>query len=367
MKLKYLLISAVLICGFGLSIVPVEAQTFEPPDIMIRIPGMTDLTSVQRGECPPGISEANYNGCYSFPWIGQYINNLYRFAVMAAVILAAVVLMVAGFLWLTAGGNSSQVSTAKEYISGAILGLSLMLGSYTVLYLVNPNLVVFRSLSIPIIKHIDLKEYVTALVTSGATISECSATTLSGSTGTMPDSAFESYFNSAGQEFGVNPVFLAALAQQESTMGRNLGPSSAGAFGIMQIMPGTADDIWNNNRGLPRPAECSGANDPGSVGYTQTCMNWLRNNPRENIRMGAAYIATVQNHVNSCANVAGFDARSELVAAGYNAGPYRRSICNGDVPPFAETVDYVKKVGGYLNDYCQKSGGTEVNPAPSSP
>lgn len=77
------------------------------------------------------------------PWIGQYISRLYMFAVSLSTILAVVVIMVAGLIWTTAGGNQTQVVTAKNYISGAVLGLILMLGSYTILYLINPELVKF--------------------------------------------------------------------------------------------------------------------------------------------------------------------------------------------------------------------------------
>src|SRR3989344_3071396 len=58
-------------------------------------------------------------------WIGQYIGALYRYGVGLAAILAVVMIMVGGFLWLTSGGNQNQISRAKEFIVSALTGLLL--------------------------------------------------------------------------------------------------------------------------------------------------------------------------------------------------------------------------------------------------
>ena len=49
--------------------------------------------------------------------------------------------MYAGFLWLTAGGNSGSTKKAQDVIQNAIMGLVLTLGSYLILYTINPDLV----------------------------------------------------------------------------------------------------------------------------------------------------------------------------------------------------------------------------------
>jgi hypothetical protein len=362
MKSKYALIILgvlLIVLSTPTLVAAQETPLFTIPEPVIKIPGLDKLSDPQ--PCPASSATGQqYSGCYTFPWIGEYISGLYRFAVMATTILATIVLMIAGFLWLTAGGNSSQVSTAKEYMSGAILGLILMLGSYTVLYLVNPSLTVFPALSIPIIRHVDLKEYIQTLKDQGATLQSCPAGNLSNdqSRGVMLDPAYEGYFNAAATAYGIDPVFLASIARVESGLGRNIGPSTAGAYGVMQIMPKTAAEIWRNNPSILKPAECSGANDPASGSYTATCKNWIASHPDINIMMGAAYINSVRGVVSECAQAAGFDATYELIAAGYNAGPYRRSICGGDIPPIAQTIDYVKKVNGFMNEFCNWSTST---------
>jgi hypothetical protein len=54
---------------------------------------------------------------------------------------------------------------------------------------------------------------------------------------------YKDYFIQAGKEFDVNPNILAAIAWLESRGDPNVGTSSAGARGYMQIMPNTAEDI----------------------------------------------------------------------------------------------------------------------------
>lgn len=73
-----------------------------------------------------------------------YFLDLYNFIMGAATIMAIVIMMWGGFLWLTARGNAAQVKTAKEYMSGAVIGVVLMLNIYMLLYLLNPQLTVLK-------------------------------------------------------------------------------------------------------------------------------------------------------------------------------------------------------------------------------
>lgn len=88
--------------------------------------------------------------------IGRYIIALYTFGVYAAGIVATVTLMAAGFVWLMAGGNSSQVEQAKTMIRGALTGYVLLLVSWVLLNTINPNLTEFRSLDIEPVKPVAL-------------------------------------------------------------------------------------------------------------------------------------------------------------------------------------------------------------------
>lgn len=85
----------------------------------------------------------------SIPWIGEYLAAVYRFAVPFGAILAVIVIMVAGIMWMTSGG-AKGLSTAKEWITNAVVGLLLLVGSYVVLSTINPDLVTFKNVQIQI-------------------------------------------------------------------------------------------------------------------------------------------------------------------------------------------------------------------------
>ena len=80
--------------------------------------------------------------------IGIYIKAIYKYAVGIVGILAAVVLMFGGVVWLTAGGNQTRIGEAKAWIGASLTGLIIVLTSYMILYTVNPDLVNFRPIVI---------------------------------------------------------------------------------------------------------------------------------------------------------------------------------------------------------------------------
>jgi len=81
-------------------------------------------------------------------YLGCYISVIYTFFVQAAIVLAVVMVMVGGFQWLLATGNSSKISEAKSTISAAIFGLILALTSYLLFAQINSQLVDLQSLDI---------------------------------------------------------------------------------------------------------------------------------------------------------------------------------------------------------------------------
>ncbi len=124
-----------------------QSTLFEAPDIKITIPGMEQLSDIN---CAPG------DTC-EIPWLGQYIRGIYNYAIAIAGILAAVVLMGGGLLWLVSRGDASQVTKAKELIFGSITGMIILTGSYLILTLINPSLVNLQNIQIASIKTKDLE------------------------------------------------------------------------------------------------------------------------------------------------------------------------------------------------------------------
>lgn len=76
--------------------------------------------------------------------IGKYIKSFYNYLIAIVGLVAAIVLMLAGVIWLTAAGNTSKISQAKGLMMGSFTGIVLVLTSYIILKTINPGLVEFR-------------------------------------------------------------------------------------------------------------------------------------------------------------------------------------------------------------------------------
>ena len=70
----------------------------------------------------------------------EYIKYLFSFGIAIGGILAFLIFVYGGFLWLTSAGNPTAIGTAKTKIFGAIIGLCLLLGSYLVIGMIDPDL-----------------------------------------------------------------------------------------------------------------------------------------------------------------------------------------------------------------------------------
>ena len=80
--------------------------------------------------------------------IGTYLATVYKFGVGAGAVLAVVVIIIGGFIWMTSMGNQAMITLAKGYIGGAVVGLVILLLSFIILRTVNPRLVDFTPLRI---------------------------------------------------------------------------------------------------------------------------------------------------------------------------------------------------------------------------
>ncbi|MBU0596613.1 pilin [Patescibacteria group bacterium] len=79
-----------------------------------------------------------------FTDIADYFQYLYRYSIGVAGLLAVIMIIVAGFQWITSGGNTSTIGKARTRITRAIIGLLLVVGAYTILNTINPALVNLR-------------------------------------------------------------------------------------------------------------------------------------------------------------------------------------------------------------------------------
>ncbi len=149
---------------------------------------------------------------------------------------------------------------------------------------------------------------------------------------------FRSEFDAASRSNDVDVELLYGIARQESRFSPDI-VSSAGAVGLMQLMPGTARWV----------AKQMGRNDYRATAIADVDLN---------TQFGAYYFKYWLDRL---------DRMPALAAAAYNAGPRRAQAWRPAAPlegaawvetiPFNETRDYVKKVLANSMIYAQALGG----------
>ena len=143
MQLKTKIFIVVFLFSFTLLLASsVYAVSFTP---QVAIPG----SNFKVGNATPMGSDTKQ--------LGLYIKALYTYGISIVGIVATIMLMFGGFTWLTAGGSGEKVGRARDMIFGSLTGLVLALTSYTMLTMVNPDLVNFkiREVGSPIVKDKD--------------------------------------------------------------------------------------------------------------------------------------------------------------------------------------------------------------------
>lgn len=128
----------------------------------------------------------------------------------------------------------------------------------------------------------------------------------------VPDKTrFDDIIKLASSRFNISEALIKAVIAVES----NFNPSAVspkGAVGLMQLMPGTADDYGVDD-----------AYDPAS-----------------NIIGGTRFLSDLMDRFNE---------DLELVLAAYNAGPGAVTRYNNSIPPYPETRNYVELVIKFYN------------------
>ncbi len=122
----------------------------------------------------------------------------------------------------------------------------------------------------------------------------------------IADSLIEEWMARASAKYKIPLPLVRAVVHAESNYDR-FAVSSKGASGLMQLMPGTARDMY--------------VHDIFDV--------------KENIDGGVRYLRVLANE---------FGGQMEKIIAAYNAGPEAVHRYDDNVPPYEETQAYVRKV-----------------------
>ena len=55
-------------------------------------------------------------------------------------LIAVILILIGGFMWMTAGGNEEKVTTGRKYIINGVIGLLIILAAYAIASFVITNL-----------------------------------------------------------------------------------------------------------------------------------------------------------------------------------------------------------------------------------
>ncbi|MBU0674375.1 MAG: transglycosylase SLT domain-containing protein [Proteobacteria bacterium] len=131
-----------------------------------------------------------------------------------------------------------------------------------------------------------------------------------------PQTFYDPTIRLAARTYQIDPRLVKAIIKAESNFNFQ-AVSKRGALGLMQLMPGTADEMM--------------ISDPFD--------------PRENIIGGTRYLRKVLGL---------FKGDLRLSLAAYNAGPNKVKTL-GRIPDFPETISYIKRVDFYYQQFKDAS------------
>lgn len=77
-----------------------------------------------------------------------YILAIYKFGIWTIGLSALLMIMIGGFMYITSAGNNASMEKAKGIITDAIIGVLMALSAYLILYVINPELVKIKTISI---------------------------------------------------------------------------------------------------------------------------------------------------------------------------------------------------------------------------
>ncbi|MDD4607340.1 MAG: transglycosylase SLT domain-containing protein [Patescibacteria group bacterium] len=327
--------------------------------VEITCPQGTEISDPKKCETPDIVLQVPIGTTKIVHNLSDYIAAIYNYALYAIVILAVVMIIYAGFMWILAAGNASKIDNAKTKITEAIVGLILAFASYLILYAVNPEIL---SLHLP-----GIEKIVGVKFRESSTNTNCPNVIgqvtpiediLNNPNLLIPEAkktAYDGALLAAANKYNVDCDWLKAIMFAESR-GVSDRVSPVGACGLMQVLPATTST----------PA----------MGLNYSCDDLQ--NVTKGIEAGAKYISILANDSRTKGNF-------NLVAAAYNGGigaddpsndcpGMLRWQCGWDDPNhtipnegYKETRDYVCKTQGYLNMIitqdlsCNVGGGNENN------
>lgn len=323
--------------------------------------------------------------------IGEYIRAVYVYFVWVVGVLAVIMVMWGAIKWVGAAGNPVQISSARETITNAVIGIIIALTSVVILNTINPDLTTFNGL---VVKKVDpcVLNYINEVAKASGDIVEADQCTINGGLAGDPTQAcsqssgclnnLNELIDQTGKKYDVDPVMIKALIMRESPK-KNGVPYS----GPTQLKDGTGSGRWGSAYGIGQftidtytttfklahisiPTECSAANlrvqsgaDSGRL--IPSCAGWLDRNIGTQIDLMGALLKYFMN-------TGQFSKSPTVLSIIYNLGRggYAKFL-SGDQTTGgqtrAQTVAYAQSFNTYYKNICTLNSGYKIQNVTPSP
>lgn len=251
------------------NVTPATPKTPDPASyhLLQPLPGVS-------GDFSPGPTNA----------LGSYLNSMITLFIGLCAVVAVVMIVIGGIEWSTSELISKK-EAAKERIWGAVLGLLLALGSYALLYTINPDLL---NTNVDI-GDVTIQSTIEQQIKDLVDIRTSGIQTIDGKPGAKINFKAEACPVALAVEgtTGVKAAYLLAIFDQESSSGSMAfsGCSSSNAS-CVKWRPGTGDEqklnqilaaIGKTSPVNVSPGGTAGGAYGGCMGYMQVCPSeWIR-------------------------------------------------------------------------------------------
>ena len=155
---------------------------------------------------------------------GEYVRYLFIFGLSLAGFLAVGAVAIGGVQYMLAGASIGNTQKAKELIVGALMGVGLLLGSYLLLYTIDPKLTNL-SFDINQLDAIEVPAHEGQLFTDSQITSS-----------TIAKGTYSDIINAMALKYNVPPNLIKAIIMAESGGNPNAVNATSGAQGLMQLM-----------------------------------------------------------------------------------------------------------------------------------
>jgi len=92
--------------------------------MLLMVPVMTfasDVTGI--GTANPGLGEAD---------VKDIVKNIITVILGFLGLVSVVIILIGGFMWMTAGGNDDRIKKGRQFIINGVIGLVIILAAYAI-------------------------------------------------------------------------------------------------------------------------------------------------------------------------------------------------------------------------------------------